>query len=125
MSTFFSFPSLSFFTLTLQPGRARTAPKPKIKASRELRFRSMRMLPSFLCDLSRAIDPGAALGDVGDIDWEPAMARARALHSPLLSIRYLRPIKSSTKILKWIKGRFISFARRDTFEPAQDFTLQA
>src|ERR1700693_334612 len=71
MSTFFSFPSLSFFTLTLQPGRGSTAPKATMRASRELRF-SMRMLRFFLCELWRAFDPGATLSDVGNADWEVA-----------------------------------------------------
>src|SRR6266436_2491264 len=74
MSTFFSLPSLSFFTLTLQPGRASTAAKANVKPRRGLMSNglSIGMLRSLLCDLWRTLDPGASLGDVGNADWQMA-----------------------------------------------------
>src|SRR4029077_535573 len=74
MSTFFSLPSLSFFTLTLQPGRASTAAKAKVKPRRGLMSNglSVGMLRSFLRDLWRTLDPGTSLGDVGNADWQMA-----------------------------------------------------
>src|ERR1700694_2050977 len=74
MSTLFSLPSLSFFTLTLQPGKASNVPITRVKANHELSLSrlSVRMLRSFLCELWRPLDSGATLGDVGNADREGA-----------------------------------------------------
>src|SRR6476660_3092599 len=85
MSTFFSCPSPSFLTLTLQPGRASRTPKAKTraKARRELSLSGcvVRMLRSLLCDLCGALDAGAALSDIGNADRQVAMNRGLAKKS--------------------------------------------
>src|SRR4029079_1488126 len=84
--TFFSCPSPSFLTLTLQPGKAGKAsrtPKTRANARRELPLSGcgMRMLRSLLCYLSGALDAGAALSDVGNADRQVAMNRDLAKKS--------------------------------------------
>src|SRR5713101_2859424 len=66
MSTFFSSPLLSFFTLTLQAGRTSRAANAATKASRELMSSSLGlpMLRVSLCRLWRPFNSGAALSDV-------------------------------------------------------------
>ena len=79
MSTFFSCPSLFFFTLTLQAGRTSMALKARTKADTRIRAElpprnlGMCMLRSFLCDLCRPLDAGAALSNVGNADWQVAV----------------------------------------------------
>src|SRR5258705_14016014 len=71
MSTFFSCPSPSFLTLTLQPGRASKAATAKVRTRCELvsvRL-GMRIL-SFLCGLT--LNAGASLGDIGNADRQVA-----------------------------------------------------
>src|SRR5712692_1528940 len=66
MSTFFSSPPLSFFTLTLQAGRTSRDANMNVKINRELMSSSLRlrMLRVSLCRLWRPLDSGAALRDV-------------------------------------------------------------
>src|ERR1700738_3734152 len=63
-------PSPFFLTLTLQAGRTSRGAKARVKSSAELSSSSlsMRMLGSFLRDLCRPLDAGAALSDVGNAD---------------------------------------------------------
>src|ERR1700722_12696073 len=87
MSTFFSWPSLSFFTLTLQAGSASMAPKARARVMARGEVPSsnlgISMLRSFLydsglwdsplCDGRRTLNAGAALGNVGNADGQVAV----------------------------------------------------
>src|SRR5438876_1129797 len=74
MSTFLSWPSLSLFTLTLQPGSTSRAANGTAKTRNELMSRnlSMRMLRSFLCGSRGPLDSGTSLSNVGNADRQMA-----------------------------------------------------
>src|SRR6266481_4056180 len=70
MSTFLSWPLLSFFTLMLQAGKETKAATASINASAKLVRCDLCMLRSSLGKLGVTFDARAALGDVWDADGQ-------------------------------------------------------
>src|SRR5271168_2418217 len=75
MSTCLSCPSFSFLTFTLQAGKSRVVRAARARANGNADGNLLRMRGTSVGGLCRALDAGAALGDVRNGDGEMAAHR--------------------------------------------------